>query len=407
MAVTYSYVIMPHQRRADGTNFIRIRVTHARKSKYIKTNVAVEPSDLTRSGTLKNKGKIDLVQDEIRQMRRITDELPMFSLEAMDVADVVAYVTKKLAEPKRFSLDFIAFGMEQVAKMKLSTGKAYTTALNALALYYKKNPDIFDITVKAMRGFEDSLRDAGKLSAVAQYPRLIASLYRKARKIYNEPDLGIIRIPIDIFEYYEMPKPPAPEHRDIPAEWVQLMIDQREELTGMERVAVDAFLISFCLMGMNAEDMYNASEPPKDGVVHYYRTKTTDNRDDKAEMYVRIESCLQPIARDYWGKDSLFNFSERYSTTKSMQHCVSKGLKKWIERNKLDDFTFYAARHTWGTLAGSKDADVDSAMITEGLCHSGGMNKMDRIYVRKDWERVWDANAKVLGLFDWHGVCHK
>ena len=45
--------------------------------------------------------------------------------------------------------------------------------------------------------------------------------------------------------------------------------------------------------------------------------------------------------------------------------------------------------------------------MTEGLCHVDNARKMDNVYIRKDWERVWDANAKVLALFDWHGVCHK
>jgi hypothetical protein len=39
--------------------------------------------------------------------------------------------------------------------------------------------------------------------------------------------------------------------------------------------------------------------------------------------------------------------------------------------------------------------------VTEGLTHSDGSRQMDKVYIRKDWERVWDANAKVLGLFDW------
>jgi hypothetical protein len=44
---------------------------------------------------------------------------------------------------------------------------------------------------------------------------------------------------------------------------------------------------------------------------------------------------------------------------------------------------------------------VDVAMITEGLSHSDASRKMDMVYIRKDWERVWDANVKVLDLFDW------
>jgi integrase len=80
---------------------------------------------------------------------------------------------------------------------------------------------------------------------------------------------------------------------------------------------------------------------------------------------------------------------------------VNVGLRQWIARNKLEDFTFYSARHTWATLGASKQVGVDVAMITEGLSHSDASRKMDMVYIRKDWERVWDANAKVLDLFKW------
>lgn len=397
---TVDYVILPHLKKKDGSNFIRMRITHQRKSRYIKTAIAIEPSDLSRSGSLKHKGKEDLAVAERKKIRDIISELPTFSQDAMSVDDVVRYVEDKLAQEKVFRLDFIEFGMAQTAKMKESTGKAYRTALNAWTRYRDRPTDISDITTKSLRGFEESLKKEGKHNAASQYLTLMASLYRRAMKLYNEPDVGMMRIPVDVFEYYDIPKKPAVEHRDISPDIIQLMIDQREVLEGMERTAVDAFLISFCLMGINAEDMYNAAEPAKGGIIHYFRTKTTNNRDDRAEMYVRIEPCLEPIIRPYLAKKRLFNYADRYSKTNSMQHVVSKGLSKWIERNKLEDFSFYAARHTWATMAASKKADLDSSMVTEGLCHSGG-NKMDKIYVRKDWEKLWDANAKVLSLLRW------
>jgi hypothetical protein len=45
-------------------------------------------------------------------------------------------------------------------------------------------------------------------------------------------------------------------------------------------------------------------------------------------------------------------------------------------------------------------------VVSECLCHIDDGSRVDDIYIRKDWEVLWDANAKVLGLFDWHGVCH-
>lgn len=403
MAVTYSPVVLPHLRKEDGTNFIRIRITHQRKSKYIKTAISVTPEDLTRSGALKHQGKIDLARDEIKKMRAITDEIPTFTLADMNVDEVVGYIKAKLSQGKKFSLDFIAYGLEEAAKQKRGTGSCYVTSLNCFREYFGHNPDINEITLADIKNFEEFAKERAPRT-VMQYMAHIKAIYTRAYKRFNEPDRGIIRIPVNVFDYYEMPKKPTYMHRDIPPEWIQLMIDQRKGLRKAQRVAVDTFLISFCLMGMNAEDMHNALEKPKNGIIHYYRTKTKDVRDDQAEMFIRIEPCLEEIIEDYLGKNRLFNYCERFSTTGTMTACINRGLYKWYEKNRLPYkkgvHSFYSARHTWGTLAGSQEAGIDSKHITEGMCHAPS-NKMDKVYVRTDWRNVWDANAKVLSLLNW------
>lgn len=403
MAVTFSPVILPHHKKEDGTNFIRIRITHQRKSKYIKTAISVSPEDLTRSGALKHKGKEDLALAEIRKMRLITDEIPTFTLADMTVDEVVGYIKAKLSQGERFRLDFIAYGMEKVSKMKVATGRVYRFCLQNLRDYFGHNPDISEITLAELKRYEEYVMQCAPRS-VMQYMAHIKAIYTKAYKEFNEPDQGIMRIPVNVFDYYDMPKKPAYRHRDIPKEWLQLMIDQRKTLRKAERVAIDTFLISFGLMGMNAEDMHNAPEKLKKNVIHYFRTKTRDSRDDQAEMYVRVEPCIEPIIKDYIGNKRLFNYCERYSSTDTMTSCINRGLYKWFERNKLPYekgvHSFYSARHTWGTLAGSQEAGIDSKHITEGMCHAPS-NKMDKVYVRTDWRNVWDANAKVLSLLRW------
>lgn len=398
MAVTFSYVILPHQKKEDGTNFIRIRITHKRKSKYIKTAISVNPEDLSRSGALKHTGKQDLARDEIKKMRKITDCIPTFTLEDMNVDEVVGYIKAKQSQGEKFRLDFVEYGRKLAATMKPSTGRMYCVALNCLVGYFGHSPDISELTLREIRGFEEYSRERAPRS-VRQYMTHIKAIYIKARTEFNEPDLDIMRIPVNIFEYYEMPKKPVYPHRDIPPEYIQMMIDQRKGLKGRERLAVDTFLISFCLMGMNAEDMYTA-EKPKKGIIHYYRTKTKDSRADQAEMYVRVEPCADEIMKDYLGKERLFNYYVRYKKSYNLTAALNKGLRQWIARNKLNDFSFYSARHTWGTLAGSKEAGIDSKHITEGMCHAPS-NKMDKVYVRTDWRNVWDANAKVLALLRW------
>lgn len=421
MAITVDYVVLPHLRKADGTNFIRLRITHKRKSKYIKTNIAVSPEHFTRSGNLKHQGKKDLALDEVKKYRTITDAIPTATSDAMDVSEVLRYVTAKLAEEEEFRLNFASYGMRLADKKKPSTAHNDRVALRSLVRYFGYEPDISEITVKAMRGFEDFIRNEPRMvydigrdklkvsktrakgeKAVNQYLSVVRSVYRSARMEYNEPDLGIFRLPVDPFEYYSIPKPPAPKHRDIPAEWVQMMIDQRKGLSGLERLGVDVFLISFGLMGVNMADLFEMSEKPKDGVLHYYRAKTRDAKKDNAEMFVRIEPCVAEIMDDYLGRARVFRFHRMYATKLNMTIAVNDGLKRWYERNGLDrHFTFYSARHTWATIAASKKLGVESSIITDALTHSDRSREMDKVYIRKDWERVWDANAKVLGLFDW------
>lgn len=419
MAITVDYVVLPHLRKKDGTNFIRLRVTYQRKSKYILTNIALEPSDLTRSGNLKHEGKKDLAEKEVTKWREAAGKLSTYATSDKNVADVVRMIERKLAEAEDFTLNFARYGMQVADRKKEGTGNNYKAAIRCLVRYFGHEPDISEITVKAMRGFEDFVRneDARAYSprkkeivklkakkterAVSAYTGAIGHIYRQARLEFNDPDLGIMKIPFDVFDYYKVPKPPAPEHRDIPMEWVQLMIDQRKGLSGRERIAVDAFLLSFGLMGINAVDMYTCKKA-KDGVVHYFRTKTTERKDDKAEMYVRIEPCVMGILSEYKGKERLFDYDIRYANEKCLTNAINDGLRQWIKHNKLDkDFTFYSARHTWATIAASKKVDIDYAIVTEGLTHSDASRAMDKIYIRKDWERVWDANAKVLALFRW------
>lgn len=423
MAITIDYVILPHLKKDDGTNFIRLRITHKRKSKYIKTNIVVEASDLTRSGNLKNQGKIDLAGDEVKKWRKVVSAMTTSAADAMNVDEVVQYVKARLQEEEGFRLDFVSYGLEKIETMKASTAHNYRVALRTLVRYFGHNPDISEITVRSMRGFEEFIKKEPRMvyyinkgiikeskkgkekgkgdRVVSMYIGNIRAIYNRARLEFNEPDRKYFPLPINVFEYYKVPKTPVVEHRDIPADWVQLMIDQRKGLRGRERLGVDVFLLSFTLMGVNAVDMYEMKEKPTDGVLHYYRTKTTDAKADKAEMYVRIEPQARELMSDYLGHGHVFDFSTRYATRLNFTVAINKGLRQWIERNKLKDFTFYSARHTWATLGASKQVGVDVAMITEGLSHSDPSRKMDMVYIRKDWEKVWDANAKVLGLFRW------
>lgn len=419
MSVTFSPVLLPHHQKADGTNFYRIRVTHKRMHRYLKTSICVEQKNLTRGGKVRDTFIIDQVDDLVRRMRRIASEITAAELNAMDIDEVVRFVEARLVKPQEFRLDFVEFGMKVAEKKSPGTASVYRVALNALVRFFSgRHPDISEITVRNLRAFEEFIRaepvvkvnwrtgEAMKINktkgtrAPSQYLASLRHIYRAARAEFNDPDLGKFVLPVDPFEYYTVPKIPSSRHRDIPVEVIQKMIDTRSELTDRVRLAIDAFLISFSLMGMNAADMYECAKP-RDGILHYCRKKTAGRRDDKAEMYVRIEECVRPILAEYKDSDRAFRYHRIYSNKDTFTTALNQGLKIWCRRYGQEPFTFYSARHSWATIGHGKRCNIPMVLISAGLCHVPASNNTDQVYVRLDWEQVWDANAKILSLFDW------
>jgi integrase len=77
---------------------------------------------------------------------------------------------------------------------------------------------------------------------------------------------------------------------------------------------------------------------------------------------------------------------------------VNKHLKRWCEANDIEPFTFYAARHTWASLA--RKQGVDKSTIDDCLGHKGTFQVTD-IYAERAWGLMQEANRKVLDLFTW------
>ena len=110
---------------------------------------------------------------------------------------------------------------------------------------------------------------------------------------------------------------------------------------------------------------------------------------------------MQALVKKYRDKTGkrVFNFYQRYADHNVFNANVNKGLKKIGEMDgvKINDLEFYAARHTWATLARNK-ADVDKATIHEALNHVDEQMRITDIYIDKDYSRQDAANRKVLDL---------
>lgn len=406
-------------KRADGTYNVRIRVTHNREVKRLSTKLFVTDEDLTRTLKIKNTKVLEDADDIIRKCRQACTRYG-FALDAMTADEVVGMLKRNLKGQQRFTLDFIQYMKDRAGEMKKSTGDTYVTVINSLLRYIgRASLDISEINTAFLRDFEKFIatepsqrgnnrkgkKDAqGKGGrAVSKYLGCIRAMHNQAKKDYNDEDRGVINIPYSPFKNYQVKAQPKTRKRALTVKQVQTIINLPYKPGARWNLAKDCFILSFALIGMNSADMYYAG-PIKDGILTYNRYKTKDRRDDKAEMRVKVPDCISLLLDKYKGRKQLFNFNKTHSDHIIFNRAINLGLKQIGAEIGIDDLEFYAARHSWATIARSAELNIDKATVHEALNHVDNEMKVTDIYINKDWSVIWNANERVLSLFDWSAI---
>lgn len=413
--VTVKPIVILSNRRKDGTYLVVIRVYFAGKVRRVQTSIVCRAEDLTRSGRIKSPS---VLATSNKVAKRMLDAVSGYTDEQLAGKDVDWVVQKMKCADARdtFKLDFFTFADEIIATKNQSNRCQYVTACHTFAEYLgRREIDINEITKPMIAGFVSWLHgkafsfENGRLypskrtripnGAESRNLAKLAHIFNKAKERFNDEDEGVILIPRSPFSGMMIKHPPSKGQRSLGVELMQRVIFARHPVESVQ-VALDLFVLSFALWGVNLADLYEAKSVG--AVWEYNRKKTRGRREDRAEMRVRIPSCVRGrIDRlqegpDGWWLPALHRIAGKpqYATAK-----VNDGLARWCADNDVPVFTFNAARHTFATLARNK-AGVEKATVDECLCHIGDYRVTD-IYLERDWSLLDEANAKVLSMFDW------
>ena len=405
------------EQRKDGTFRVKIRFTQNRKIKRLPTKLFAKKSDLNKSFELKEGTAIKKEADYlIFYYEKICSQIPM-DIEQCSIEDIMAYVE---ADKKKYQIiDFIAFSESWMQASKNTSTKNYKSAVNALKLYINREElNIKDITNKFLTGFmefleerwrakAEKLKKAGKIvptnRATSLYLGSIRHLFNEAKKQYNDYDRNIIIITNDPFKTFTVPKQcTVTRKRALTPELIKKIWElpyQSIEGYKMENrfnLAKDCFILSFCLMGMNSADLYNAEEREGNTII-YYRTKTRSRRADNALMKVNIPKILMPLMEKYKDKTGkrIFNFYQNYVDIASLNRSINIGLKEIGAKLKIDALQYYAARHSWATIAVNK-VGIDKYTVHSALNHVDDVMKVTDIYIERDFVNENKANRKVV-----------
>ena len=415
--LTIKAEIKKSELKVDGTYNVKIRFTLDRKVKRLSTNLFITSKDLTKSLKFKEDTSIKRAIDGLvlyyrEQCFKLQLDQNHYSLD-----EIIEFLNGE--QEKQQTIDFIKFSREWIASTTIKGAPNYTTAINALVRFVgKEELDINLITLDFLESFKAFLNKEREIRtkrlmqqgkripsnrSLSLYLISIKKLFNEAKKKYNKKEKNLILIPNSPFMELEIPKQEATRKRAISADiikklWKLPYKDMKKgyKSTCRYNLAKDCFILSFCLMGINSADLYNATEMEGNTIV-YNRTKTKDRRLDKAQMKVDIPRLVLPLVEKYKDKTGkrLFNFYQYYADEKGFNKAINYGLKEIGTILEIDDLEYYAARHSWATIALNK-VGIDKYIVHAALNHIDDAMKVTDINIERDFVNENKANAKVV-----------
>ena len=415
--LTINPEIVKIQRQSNECFTVRLRFTLNRKMKRISTSLFATSKDLTKDFKIKPSSPLkrevnNLIQSYQSKCAKLQIELNRYTID-----EIMDYLNDE--QQKRQTIDFIKFSREWIATTTIKGAPNYTTSINALVRFVgEESLNINLITLDFLEQFKAFLikeREERTKKLIQQGKRVpsnrslslylisIKKLFNEAKKRYNKKEKNLILIPNSPFVDFEIPKQEATRKRAIPADiikkvWELPYRDMKKGYKSTNRfnLAKDCFILSFCLMGINSADLYNATEM-KGNTIIYYRTKTKARRLDNAKMMVDIPKIIHPIIDKYRDKTGrrLFNFYQYYCDEKGFNKAINYGLKEIGSILGVDDLEYYAARHSWATIALNK-VGIDKYIVHAALNHIDDSMRVTDIYIERDFVNENKANAKVV-----------
>ena len=399
--------------KKDGTMPLRIRINHNYTSAETGTRWSITEKDIDRKGNIKNK---EIVYETNAMFNtwseRIEKELGT-KVKDMTAKDILDWLTTEKKE-ETFALDIIKYAREDgdklIASGHVGTGKLRISMANSFCKFLgRESLPVEQVTSKLLNEWVKWINEQPAIGdrkkggrAAALYIAQLKAVYNKAKMEFNADELGIVRMPFNPFAKVKVTED-IPEKRSLTIEQMRALMEippQEKTPNGKAsclNIAKDVFLLSFYLLGMNAADLFNC--PQQDGErITYQRTKTRTRRKDHAEISILIPEEAKALVAKYRGsRSTYFNFNTKYSTVNTFSAALNKGLKEIGKLIKVPDLQFYAARHTWATIA-YNDASIDKGVVSDALNHVDTKMSVTDRYIRKDWSRIDEANRKVIDL---------
>ena len=375
------------------------QIIHYRLTRLIKTSYRIMPSEWDDStGSLlistqsECKARLLLIRDqtnwEMTRLQGIINDLERTGVE-YTIDDIVASFRKIPSVESVFN--FMQRCINKLERQKRGrTAEGYTSTMNSF-IQFRKNEDLsfeaFDSELMEM--YEAYLKEKGLVkNSTSYYMRIWRSVYNLAveqgyttdKKPFKHVYTGIDKT----------------VKRAVPFKIIKMIKELDLSFEPQLELARDIFLFSFYTRGMSFIDMAHLKKSNlQNGILTYSRKKTGQR------LSIRWEPCMQQIVERYPNGNPAYllpilvrSDSDERRQYKNVGHLINRNLRKLgRELGLAVPLTMYVARHTWASVARSRN--IPLSVISESMGHDS--EATTRIYLASlDTAVVDQANRLVI-----------
>lgn len=407
---TFKAIIRKDDRKQDGTWNVKIRVTQNRESVFISTPFYVDQSQITRGYKIKDAAIISQTEKKIAEYRDMIVEIG-FGVEDMNVRQIV-----NALEKKQDNIDFMQYMFSYADNLqktkRTNTANIYKTAAMSLYRFNGERP-LYSQQINAQFFHKYFLSiQSLKSNTIRAYIICIRTMYKAAQLQYNDDDSGVINFKHGVFKLVTLPQQNDSERETLTVEQMQALIDTPYTGKWFYDFAKDMFILSFMCFGINAKDLFFMTKDQyQDGMLIYRRQKVVNKLGKEAEMKIKLSEPAKIILDKYSGDDKyLIDFGQHKRTIHVCRYIHGAFQNAGIEKegdylskvgHKKGEYVFYTNRHTMASLA-RNECGIDYMTVHQMLNHATpNAFKTTDIYIQKNFSPLWEANEKLLDLFDW------
>lgn len=399
------YYFDQRAKRKDGKFPLKVSISHKQQFALISLEVFLLPEqwDSAKEKVTGHPNKLFLNNYIVRQKLNVETEL--LNLKASGALDSLTgkQIKDKIQQTlggevqEQSSLPLFVENCRKFAEEKKNarTKENYLYTLGKVVSFCDEPEALTfeDISYSWLKDFEFFLSETSAINSISIHMRNIRAVFNDALK-----SEAINCYP---FRKYKIKNEETAKRSLLPKELVSFRDFPCEE---HQRQYLDAFMLTFYLIGINTIDLCNLKEI-RNGRIEYRRAKT------KKLYNIKVEPEAANIIERYKGEGQLLNMLDRYKNYKDYAHRLNenlqeigevkfkekiiKGKKRKVKERKplFPEITTYWARHTWATIAHKIGIPKDT--ISMALGHEFGC-KTTGIYIDFDMEKVDEANRKVI-----------